>query len=274
MAKVYGIGSLNKLEKPHVVTSGKDAADDKTADILTPVLDSSNGGAAVSALTRETWLNEMANLMAPRFAELGFPLPKFRVSVGWSASGMDAPVTGECWDKRVSGDGHYEIFLSPRRAESDKVACTLAHELVHAAVGLSHGHKGDFATLALKLGFKRPLTEAQQPQALMAWIQPFIDKLGLFPHSPIGTSLGLSLRSITKKVKGGGVALAAPIESGEDGDEPEGGEPINNRAPKQNTRMLKCECPMCGYIARTSQKWIDEVGPPHCPVHGAMEIQE
>jgi hypothetical protein len=35
--------------------------------------------------------------------------------------------------------------------------------------------------------------------------------------------------------------------------------------PKQGTRMLKCECPTCGYLARVSQKWLACAGPPICP---------
>ena len=36
-------------------------------------------------------------------------------------------------------------------------------------------------------------------------------------------------------------------------------------SPKQGTRMLKCECATCGYIARVSQKWLGLAGPPICP---------
>jgi hypothetical protein len=36
-------------------------------------------------------------------------------------------------------------------------------------------------------------------------------------------------------------------------------------SPKQGTRMLKCECLACGYIARVSHKWIAAAGPPICP---------
>lgn len=35
--------------------------------------------------------------------------------------------------------------------------------------------------------------------------------------------------------------------------------------PKQGTRMLKCECRTCGYIARVSGKWLLQAGPPICP---------
>jgi hypothetical protein len=34
---------------------------------------------------------------------------------------------------------------------------------------------------------------------------------------------------------------------------------------KQSTRLLKCECATCGYIARVSQKWLTLAGPPICP---------
>lgn len=211
-------------------------------------------------MNRETWLNELAALMAPRFAELGFALPKFRVSIGWPSAGKDAPVTGECWDKRVSGDEHFEIFLNPGRDNDTAVACTLAHELVHAAVGLQEGHKGNFAKVAKALGFKAPLTQAQEPEALVAWIAPMLEKLGKLPHAAITYSRGGSVRV---KRAGGGV-----VPDG-DGD---GEAPVNNRPPKQSTRLIKCMCAECGYTVRTTQKWL-AVGVPHCPEHGAMEAE-
>jgi hypothetical protein len=35
--------------------------------------------------------------------------------------------------------------------------------------------------------------------------------------------------------------------------------------PKQGTRMLRCECEDCGYLARVTQKWLIKSGPPICP---------
>jgi hypothetical protein len=35
---------------------------------------------------------------------------------------------------------------------------------------------------------------------------------------------------------------------------------------KQTTRLLKVECPTCGYIARVTRTTIDEKGLPICPV--------
>ena len=40
---------------------------------------------------------------------------------------------------------------------------------------------------------------------------------------------------------------------------------------KQTTRLLKCQCDICGYTVRVTRKWLD-IGAPHCPDHGAMPI--
>lgn len=220
-------------------------------------------------MNRETWLNEMAARMAPRYAELGRPLPNFRVSIGFPSAGKDAPVSGECWDRRVSGDEHFEIFLNPGRDDSQAIAFTLAHELVHCAVGFKEGHKGEFARVARALGFVPPLTHAQEPQkatALAEWVAPMLEELGSIPHAAI--ALPRMGHAPVRRV-GGGVA---PVEAPQDvsGDEPSA-EPINNRPPKQTTRLLKATCTAedCGYTVRVTSKWL-EIGPPHCPIHGAM----
>ncbi|HDR9259641.1 TPA: transcription elongation protein SprT [Burkholderia vietnamiensis] len=204
--------------------------------------------------------------MAPRFAELGHPLPAFRVSIGWPSAGKDAPVTGECWDKRVSKDGHFEIFLNPGRDDGPQVACTLAHELIHAAVGLDQGHKGNFARVALELGFTRPLTHAsaEVPEKLAAWVGPIIKEVGALPHGAITyTKTG----DVRVKRTGAGVV---PLDGG-DGDGDGDGGPINTRPPKQSTRLHKVCCADCGYTVRVTQRWIEE-GLPHCPNHGEMAL--
>lgn len=209
---------------------------------------------------RETWLNSIAALMAPRFEELGYPLPPFRVSVGFPSAGLRSKAIGECWDKRASSDERFEIFLRPDRANSMEVACTLAHELTHAAVGLRCGHKGAFETVALALGFSRPLTHASDPSdQLASWIEPMIERLGPIPHA--------SLMWTGLKVKRGGGGIVPDDAEGEDG------EPTSSRPKTQTTRLKKAACSECGYTVRVTAKWLD-VGSPHCPNHGAMTVAE
>lgn len=227
----------------------------------------SSAHSEIVKLNRETWLNSMAALMAPRFAELGKPLPKFRVTIGWTSGGKNDNATGECWSPRASEDEHFEIFLTPRRSDSMAVACTLAHELTHAAVGLAEGHKGEFARVARALGFAGRLTHAQQPPALQAWIQPMIDKLGALPHAAIMPDRPRALIDLSALL---GDTKRKPVEDGD--DEGTGkDEPLNNKPPRQSTRMHKTECAECRYTARVSAKWL-KVGAPLCPAgHGPME---
>ncbi len=100
--------------------------------------------------TRESWLNAVAAGMAPLFEVLDAPLPdRVRVAIGFTSRGAKAKAIGECWDNRLSADGHFEIFIRPDLAHAPdampaQIAAILAHELVHAAVGIPAGHGKTF----------------------------------------------------------------------------------------------------------------------------------
>jgi len=213
-------------------------------------------------MNRETWLNEMAARMAPRFAELGHPLPPFRVSVGFTSGGMGSNRVGECWDKSASGDARFEIFISPDVATSIDAGYILAHELTHAAVGIDQGHKGAFAKVALAIGFTRPLThKAAVSELLLSMLQPVIDELGDIPHAPINW----------RAIHDGARKPKPNVDKGAGGVTPRGTEsaPSSSRPPKQTTRMHKAVCETCGYTVRVATSWL-ALGAPHCPTHGAM----
>lgn len=213
-----------------------------------------------AAMHRETWLNELAKLMAPRFEQLGYPLPKFRVSIGFTSRGVSGNANGECWDKRTTPDEHFTILISPAEATSISIAAILNHELIHAAVGLKEGHKGKFAEMMKATGMQRPFTCSKPGDAFKAWVNPLIETLGDIPHAPLTVRQEHTRAKLVKR-NGGGVDL----------DE-QGMQPENNRPKKQTTRLKKAECSQCGYTVRVTNKWVVEVGPPHCPKHGAMDV--
>jgi hypothetical protein len=201
--------------------------------------------------------------MAPRFEELGYPLPPFRVAVGFPSAGLKSKAIGECWDKSVSRDDRFEIFLRPDKDDSTDVAAILAHELIHAAVGLKEGHKGKFATVALGLGFQRPLNVYKgAPDALVEWLAPMLAEAGPMPHASLQFRQGAERGAGGMGRKGG--------EGEGDGD----GEPESSGPKKQTSRLLKacCQAEGCGYTVRVTSKWVDQVGAPHCPLHGAMHV--
>lgn len=218
----------------------------------------------MSIANRETWLNAVAAKMAPRFAELGYPLPPFRVSIGFTSGGMRANVNGECWNKSTSADERFEIFIVPSEAASMDVAAILAHELTHAAVGFGCGHKGAFADVALALGLQRPLTATTAGPAFIEYAQPFIDELGAIPHAALSYHVPSGKPGGIERGPAGVIQRPPANDNG-------AGE--STRPPKQTTRLLKACCAECGYTVRVTQKWL-EVGPPHCPVHGAMVVAD
>lgn len=214
-------------------------------------------------MNRETWLNELAALMAPRFEELGKPIPKFRVAVGWTSAGKSSKVGGECWHSRNSADRVYEILVAPILDDSMHVAAVLAHELSHAAAGFQHKHKGEFAKLMAALGLVRPFTSSVAGPAFKEWVQPFLDALGALPHA-----------RILLNPERTPVGDAAEGEEGEGDDE--GGS--SNQKKKQSTRMLKACCAHevdgkpCGYTVRLTKKWAEKMGAV-CPAHGPMDVE-
>lgn len=222
-------------------------------------------------MNREAWLNAIAARMAPRYAELGHPLPPFRISIGFTSGGMNSNANAECWSNVASADKHFEILIRPDVDDPMYAAALTAHELTHAAVGLREGHKGKFVEVMKALGLTKPFTSTVPTEAFNAWVKPFVDEVGAFPHArlnwrPQGLGIGLDLGAAKPA---GRTKVAKGIRDGLEVAELE--EIITSAKKKQTTRLKKAECGLCGYTVRVTQKWL-EVGPPHCPKHGAMEL--
>ena len=149
--------------------------------------------------------------------------------MGWpkGSHGRDRTL-GQCWSALASKDGHFEIFLTPLLGTKDTMSIigTLAHELVHATVGTEAGHKGPFKWCAVAIGLTGKMTATTEGPLFRAWAEPLIARIGDFPAGALM-------------------------------DAPPGYKP-------QNTRMIKCTCPDCGYVARTTRKWLTEKGPLTC----------
>lgn len=185
--------------------------------------------------TREQWLNAAVALMTPLFKRKDYKVPPVRVSCGWPSK---APLSktkrriGECWATEASSDGVSEIFISPYLDNLDEILGTLVHEVVHAVVGVAEKHNKVFGKCARAVGLEGKLTATNSGPELLEIQKEWAKELGKYPHAKLDLSM-------------------SPVK-------------------KQSTRMIKCECMECGYVARTSKKWLDEVGAPHCPKHGEM----
>jgi hypothetical protein len=188
---------------------------------------------------REAWLNFVAGELAAVFAATGAKLPKkIRISIGFPSTGSKGKRVGECWDAKASRDGHFEILIRPDYDDPQEVAAVLAHELCHAAAGIPAGHGPAFRKIALAIGLEGKMKSTKAGAELVAALKPILKRAGKLPHAR------LSLDGLTTKPK------------------------------KQTSRLIKCECTACGFLARVARKWIVEAGTPVCPTDKAPMIAD
>lgn len=152
--------------------------------------------------------------------------PPYRVSVGWPKGVRGGrKAIAQCWPRAMSDDGVNEIFVSPITDDIDTLAHTLQHELIHAIDDNVSGHRGFFAIVAKASGLQGKMTATIASVSQARRLKEITDLLGAYPHK----SLNDSLRK------------------------------------KQSTRMLKFYCAGCGFVARTSGRWITAVIGTNCP---------
>jgi hypothetical protein len=183
---------------------------------------------ASPSLLRQQWLEKATDALRQLFARKGFEVPaNVRVSIGWpKGSHGKGRAIGQCWGYEGSSDKHNEIFISPEIADvSEYVIATLAHELVHATVGIKAGHKAPFKRVALAIGLEGAMTATAAGEELTQWSLGVIARIGKIPAG--------SLSPAQRK--------------------------------KQSTRLLKAECADCGYCVRITRKWVEQAGTPICP---------
>lgn len=176
--------------------------------------------------TREQWLNEVAHSMAPLFATARAELPrKYRVTMSLTKK---KKAVGLCFSDDSSSDKTFEILIRIDQDDPITVAAILAHELVHAAVGLAEGHKGEFRRVARAIGLEGKMTATVPGERFVEAVTPLLERAGTFPHAALDWT--------------------------------------NSSGPKkQGTRMLKAVCTSCGYTVRLTRKWLDAAGAPYCP---------
>lgn len=224
------------------------------------------------SMLRQTWLHNAEQELRKLFLEKGYKVPaEVRTSIGFPKGSRDGKVAiGQCWALESSTDKHSEIFVSPELghegkgsvAGSIRILYVLAHEYGHAIAGNKAGHR-----IVKKPAEPAGKSTAKYERALEKWRNSFPAVVG---------SVGLVVpwTTIPQDMPPEFTAWAKPIIAKID-TFPAGALTNFNRK-KDTNRQLKCECDTCGYIARTTKKWITDVGPPTCGVrsHGVMMCEE
>ena len=181
-------------------------------------------------MNRETWLIDATTRLAEKIGAQGAKLPEVRVSVGFpKTGGKGNSVIGQCWAGEASEDKRPQIFIHPTLTESTRVLDVLLHELVHATLGAGFGHGKEFKHLATALGLTGKMTATTASEDLKIALSEIVTEIGEYPHAKLDANSGTT--------------------------------------KKQSTRMIKCTCEDCGYIAYTTRKWL-EISAPLCPCSG------
>ncbi|OLP04658.1 hypothetical protein BLL52_4312 [Rhodoferax antarcticus ANT.BR] len=210
--------------------------------------------------------------MRPMFDALEAPLPnRMRISIGFTSNGMRGRRIGECWDSRCSLDDHFEIFIRPDLAASPnampmQVAAILAHELVHAAIGIRAGHGPLFRRVAKGLGLQGKMTATVAGPDFEVAIAPILIAVGALPHGRLESKRLGTAEDIEDENKVG------PKDKQPTPTTDEADYPMTTGPKRQTRRHIKCQCEVCGYTVRTSKKWLNESGPPICPKHKQMKV--
>jgi len=177
------------------------------------------------SINREQWLNlAVDKLRTELFLPVGETVPVVRVSIGFP-KGSARKIIGQFWPCEAVNDNTAAVFISPTLEDPIRILDVLAHELVHSIVP-SAGHGKAFKRIALAIGLTGKMTATVAGEELATRLNIMADELGPLPQSAI--NLG---KSPTKK---------------------------------QGTRLIKVTCSDCGYIARTTRKFLDLTGAPLC----------
>lgn len=180
--------------------------------------------------TREAWLMTAIEHLRPKFAEIDHELPEqIRVSTGWSKNARKGGI-GWTWISTAAEDKVSNVFISPEKSDSVEVLGILIHELVHVADDCQNGHNKAFKDMAVPLGLTGKMTATVAGDDLRSEFEALVMIMGDYPHA----------RMVV-------------------GDHGKGSGPKT-----QTTRMIKVECDCCGYVVRTTRKWLD-MGNPQCP---------
>jgi len=174
-------------------------------------------------MNRESWLTDLVDALRPYFTDKGLTIPEY-LRVSCSWPSRAVRKTwGQCWTTQSVADGVQQICISPLLVDPDTIAAVLVHELLHACLPPGVGHKAPFKRGMLLLGLEGKATATEAGPLLTLHLLGVLKRLPDYPHA------ALSLAEVKK----------------------------------QTTRMIKLECVNCGYVVRTTAKWIDQ-GLPTC----------
>jgi predicted RNA-binding Zn-ribbon protein involved in translation (DUF1610 family) len=131
------------------------------------------------------------------------------------------------------------VFIAPELSDSVEVLKVLVHEMVHVWDDCAHKHGKEFREVAHEVGMIGKMTEVHVDAGLLDHLTLLAFELGQYPHS------ALEVTRVRTTVTPDGET----IDRGTSGPR------------KQGTRMIKFECPQCGWTGRSTRQWLTKSVP-------------
>jgi hypothetical protein len=188
-------------------------------------------------ITREQWLNRGIEQLKPLFIEAGYSIPdNYMISCGWPSREIKRAI-GQCFDPELTENGTCHLFVSPVLENPVRILDVIIHEVCHHVVGVKEKHGRKFIKLIRALGLDGKPTATFAGPELKEKLVRIADKLGPYPHPAI-------------KLPGAD-------------------------KPKAPSKRLKLISPAVDdYNVWISPTFLEEYGPPICPISGEPMIVE
>ena len=122
-------------------------------------------------MLREQWLTCVGKKIETLFLENGYRMPNYLITCG----------NENLSQARLA----HELVISRHISDPLRAADILAHEMVHAAVGLPQGHNTAFAECARAIGLEGDVHETVAGEAFQERVRPWLDQLGSFPNATL-----------------------------------------------------------------------------------------
>lgn len=183
--------------------------------------------------TREEWLTAALGIIRARVPGVA---SRVRVACGFPSTYTRSGTLSECWPDQASKDGTWEVLISPTVALPTEVFTLLLGSVLHTLPGAASKTSNTYRSACLDAGLA-PADDSWKSltgtEYLWETCGADLEGLGPYPHAEIQAG--------TKKV--------------------------------QTTRMLKLTCPQCGYIVRTTARWLS-TGVPTCHDGAQFTVEE
>lgn len=135
-------------------------------------------------MNRQAWLMKAVDILKHDFWQIGETIPEVKVNDEWPSDYSPSEDTlghyRTIWEPDV-GDTNIEITVHPDITNALDVLSILVHELVHAAVGATCAHGGEFLRVAAAIGLDDGGPTALAEEVLLLRLCEIVEILGSYP---------------------------------------------------------------------------------------------